>query len=201
MRKPQKRGSPFSRAYLFLAEKQGRGEDPLKKWANSWTQSISISGVRDSQAKACRNRNPQRLNEREIKSLSHSIPLSFIPHFTLPSPLIMIYTLSSECTWGYSEENPRSRMHSKTRWLAAACDSHYVSQLAAFFIEVRAEISIVGSRVKLILFFSLYIFKVGVCGFFLACGLKKHTYTHTLKKEGEKEYKFVLMTCFVNLIS
>ena len=65
----------------------------------------------------------------------------------LPPPRIYCITLSSECTWGYCCQFPRCRMHSKIRWLTAICDSHYVSHFAAFFIEVGAEISIVGSRV------------------------------------------------------
>ena len=45
-------------------------------------------------------------------------------------------------------------MRSKFQWLTDLCNSHYVSQFAAFFIDTRAERSTVESRMN----FSLLIF-------------------------------------------
>lgn len=39
-------------------------------------------------------------------------------------------------------------LRSKTRWFAGFCNSHHVSHFAALFIDARAEISIVESRVN-----------------------------------------------------
>ncbi len=45
----------------------------------------------------------------------------------------------------------KHRMRSKTWWFTAVCDSHELSHFAAFFIVVGAKISIVESRISLLL--------------------------------------------------
>lgn len=42
-------------------------------------------------------------------------------------------------------------LRSKTRWFTGFCNSHHVSHFATFFIDARAEISVAGSHLILLL--------------------------------------------------
>ena len=59
-------------------------------------------------------------------------------------------------------------LRSKIRWFAGFCNSHYISQLAAFFIDARAKRSTVGS-----------------CCFVLS--LATHTHTQHIQQEETDE--------------
>ena len=55
-------------------------------------------------------------------------------------------------------------MRSKTRWFTEFCNSHYVSQFAAFFIDAQAKRSTVKSCIYCFSFFMLFNLVVIKCG-------------------------------------